>query len=199
MPAVSYINQRLSTNSVVLAFARLGTAVDTMARALTVPASRIREICAKAVAAGEIAAPPPDTSGDVRGSMQVEIANLRDKVDELKEKLLAADIRTQESSVWIGLFGLTKSEAKLVHELVEHGRRSKDQLYFALYGGVDDAPDPKIVDVLICKFRKKLPADVTVDTIWGFGYEMTASNRAAMRAMIEPSPSLAPEIADMVA
>jgi two-component system cell cycle response regulator CtrA len=42
-----------------------------------------------------------------------------------------------------------------------------------LYGGVNE-PKPKIIDVFVCKLRKKLAAaaggDNCIETIWGCGY-----------------------------
>ncbi len=42
-----------------------------------------------------------------------------------------------------------------------------------LYGGIDE-PELKIVDVFICKLRKKLAAatrgDHYIETVWGRGY-----------------------------
>ncbi len=50
---------------------------------------------------------------------------------------------------------------------------SKDQLLNGLYGGMD-TPDIKIVDVYICKLRKKIMEKTDgpsyIDTIWGKGY-----------------------------
>ena len=42
-----------------------------------------------------------------------------------------------------------------------------------LYGGIDE-PEPKIIDVLICKLRRKLVENgaegLSVDKVWGQGY-----------------------------
>lgn len=42
-----------------------------------------------------------------------------------------------------------------------------------IYGGLDE-PDPKIIDVFICKLRKKLagasPGLNFIETVWGRGY-----------------------------
>lgn len=50
----------------------------------------------------------------------------------------------------------------------------RDAIYTALYG-MDGERDPKIVDVLICKLRKKLaPEGITIATAWGDGWRMFA-------------------------
>ena len=44
-----------------------------------------------------------------------------------------------------------------------------------LYGGMDE-PELKIIDVFICKLRKKLSeasdGDNRIDTVWGHGYDL---------------------------
>ena len=51
---------------------------------------------------------------------------------------------------------------------------SKDTLLNQLYGGVDE-PEPKIIDVFVCKLRKKLAAATGggryIRTVWGIGYQ----------------------------
>lgn len=68
---------------------------------------------------------------------------------------------------------------------------SKDQILTHLYGGMEE-PEAKIIDVFVCKLRKKLRAmDADyVQTVWGRGY--------VLRADETDSPSLAPELSDMV-
>ncbi len=50
---------------------------------------------------------------------------------------------------------------------------TKEMFLNHLYGGMDE-PDPKIMDVFICKLRKKLTAatggDKYIRTVWGHGY-----------------------------
>ena len=50
---------------------------------------------------------------------------------------------------------------------------SKDAFLNHLYGGIDE-PEPKIIDVFICKLRRKLAdagaSNVVIDTIWGQSY-----------------------------
>ena len=50
---------------------------------------------------------------------------------------------------------------------------SKDAFLNHLYGGIDE-PEPKIIDVFMCKLRHKIAdagsSGVVIDTIWGQGY-----------------------------
>jgi two-component system cell cycle response regulator CtrA len=73
--------------------------------------------------------------------------------------------------------GLTVSEARIVADLYKGGGevRSKDQIFHSLYHDRmdDNTPEMKIVDVLVCKLRKKLKAyGIEVVTDWGRGYHL---------------------------
>ena len=50
---------------------------------------------------------------------------------------------------------------------------TKEMFLNHLYGGIDE-PELKIIDVFICKLRKKLaaatPASHYIETVWGRGY-----------------------------
>jgi two-component system cell cycle response regulator CtrA len=62
---------------------------------------------------------------------------------------------------------------------------TKEAFLNHLYGGMDE-PEMKIIDVFICKLRKKLAnagADNLIGTVWGRGYMI----REAMRHPIETS------------
>ena len=51
--------------------------------------------------------------------------------------------------------------------------KSKDAFLNHSYGGIDE-PEPKIIDVFICKLRRKLVENdaegLCVDKVWGQGY-----------------------------
>lgn len=73
---------------------------------------------------------------------------------------------------------LTNSEAQLVVLLRNKspGYATKqglmDQMYAFRLG--DDEPEIKIIDVYVCKLRKKLALhEITIDTVWGRGYAMS--------------------------
>lgn len=71
---------------------------------------------------------------------------------------------------------------------------TKDAFVTHLYGGRDE-PEVKIIDVFICKLRKKLRAAgcELVETVWGQGYVL----RDPELPKVE-SPSLAPEMRDLL-
>jgi hypothetical protein len=53
-----------------------------------------------------------------------------------------------------------------------------------LYGGLDDEPEAKIIDVFICKLRKKLAnasgGQDYIETIWGRGYALREPTKQAI-------------------
>jgi two-component system cell cycle response regulator CtrA len=76
----------------------------------------------------------------------------------------------------------TSKERMVVFELADHfGQiRSKDQILNALYYLTpEDEPELKIIDVFICKARKKLDnldphlnLGTVIQTVWGRGYRL---------------------------
>lgn len=67
---------------------------------------------------------------------------------------------------------LTGKEMLLVEALVRAFPKvlTKQQIMDACYSGMDE-PEITIVDVFVCKTRKKLdPLGVRIDTSWGVGY-----------------------------
>jgi two-component system cell cycle response regulator CtrA len=78
------------------------------------------------------------------------------------------------------IFGLTGSEEKVLSLLGARDVASKQQIMTALmvYRGGDEEPEIKIVDVFVCKIRKKLkPFGVAIDTVWALGYRLTPENK----------------------
>lgn len=68
-------------------------------------------------------------------------------------------------------FAVTSSMAKIFVALLRRPEMTKPALHLTLQR--DDADDPtevKIVDVFICKLRKKLPTGIEIKTQWGRGY-----------------------------
>jgi len=77
---------------------------------------------------------------------------------------------------------------------------SRDQIMLALYSGapVDDQPEIKVIDVFVCKVRRKLaeidderyalPRD-TIKTLWGKGYRIDPDGHAKLTAILGYDPS----------
>lgn len=106
---------------------------------------------------------------DLVALLQEEVSTLRERVRQL-EQALAPD------SIAVPLeWCLTAAEASVYRCLAARPWASKATLMVALYSDrADDGPDQKIVDVFICKLRKKLrPFGVGIATIWGQGYALS--------------------------
>ncbi len=71
-------------------------------------------------------------------------------------------------------FALTKLESRLMRALCERLDKvvGKPALMDALYfDRVADEPEAKIVDILVCKLRKKIRhSGYEIETVWGHGY-----------------------------
>lgn len=106
-------------------------------------------------------------------ALMAENERLRDELDALKETMGIGFLAPIE-------FRLTGAETKVFGRLLKGGAVTKDALMACLYRDVGrDEVEIKIVDVFVCKLRKKLkPFGLTIETIWGVGYTMTAEMRA---------------------
>jgi len=110
---------------------------------------------------------------------EARIALLERENDELREH-----VRRLEDAL-IGTFetpfewGLTAAERIVFGVLVNREVASKDAMMAALYRSMGkDEPDPKIVDVFVCKLRRKVkPYGITIRTHWGTGWQLDDTTR----------------------
>lgn len=88
-------------------------------------------------------------------------------------------------------FDLSLQQASLLSLLIWRGQVSKGALHEAVSG---DAC-PKIVDVIVCKCRRKLERHgIAIGTVWGWGYEMAPAHRQTARLIAEArAAEFAPE------
>lgn len=98
------------------------------------------------------------------------------RVDQL-EATLEAMREANQPAVEMALqtaFGLSNSECKFLMLLADGKPRRKDQLHSGLYSDrIDDPPEVKIIDVFVCKVRKKVDRyGLVIETIWGSGYRL---------------------------
>lgn len=121
----------------------------------------------------------PLDDGARERALEAAIARLEDRVAELEAAMGLGVLTPLE-------WGLTRNEARLVGALLERELLTKDAAMAALYRdrGADE-PEIKIVDVFVCKARKKLkPFGVEIGTRWGEGYFMTGPAKAEARRQI---------------
>ncbi|WCA57549.1 winged helix-turn-helix domain-containing protein [Agrobacterium tumefaciens] len=96
--------------------------------------------------------------------------------------LFAVDIESRIIIAGNSFAALTAQEMEIFSELYRRPGvlKSKEQLLSCIASHVDDEPEIKIVDVYVCKLRKKLkPLSISIDTVWGAGYRMMPRARDA--------------------
>ena len=108
----------------------------------------------------------------------------RDAIDDattLIETLVKAYCPPDGGDIRFSGIPLTKADRKIINLLMSRRGQpvSKQAIYDGMYfaRGADDLPDPKVVDVFICKLRKLLKlykSPWRIDTVWGHGYQITA-------------------------
>jgi two-component system, cell cycle response regulator CtrA len=116
-------------------------------------------------------------------SLEEENERLRERVRLLEEMI---GIRIEVPLI----FGLSGSEARMFGILFKREMVTKAQAMDVLYSDRADTfePEIKIVDVFVCKMRKKLARfDIIVETVWGRGYRMPAGSKALANALLEQS------------
>ena len=86
---------------------------------------------------------------------------------------LIVDLSRNYAKIGDARLDLTAKEFRIIEFLAlrKGAVLSKDAFLNHLYGGIDE-PEPKIIDVFMCKLRRKLAgaSGVVIDTIWGQGY-----------------------------
>jgi DNA-binding response OmpR family regulator len=105
-----------------------------------------------------------------------EIARLTDQISVLCRAALTPAM----DEGWLRL-GLTRMEARLMRALAERPDRmvSKGALMDAMYFDRGQEAEPKIVDVLVCKVRRKLRgrSGWSIETVWGQGYRARLADK----------------------
>ena len=91
---------------------------------------------------------------------------------------------------------LTEKEYRILELLFLRGGSivAKESFLNHLYGG-NDEPDIKIIDVFVCKLRRKLSlagAGEVITTVWGRGYIVRDAGAAAQPATRSEASATAP-------
>jgi len=171
---------------VIIALANEAVPVAAIARSFEISSSDIREMLEAARAAGRlIEMPIADWPPNVNRAERMNVL--------ITQKNLAIHVSTCQR-----VLGLTKLEANFLSVLLHDTEVAKEKLHL-----VNEAQrmqrntrpdnmtptDPKIVDVIICKLRKKLkPKGVSISTIWGHGYYIPKEAKAALSAILAGTP-----------
>ena len=100
---------------------------------------------------------------------------------------MVMDMSTHQLTIKEQFVPLTHKEYQLLQLLClrKGAILSKDAFIAHIYGGVDE-PDAKIIDVFMCKLRRKLIQHglekASIDTVWGQGYVLRDEGRKPVEA-----------------
>jgi two-component system cell cycle response regulator CtrA len=127
------------------------------------------------------------TAVDQRYVQKIETEN-----DELRAQNEDLQFRIRELQTAVGMsyslpmcLPLTSREAALLGVLMQRDVATKDMILMALYNGMDE-PQVKIIDVFVCKMRKKLqPFEIEISTLWGRGYYLAKEMKEKVRQLRE--------------
>ncbi len=112
---------------------------------------------------------------------EARIAMLERQVETLRDQIAALEAQLGHDIEPSVALGLTASEARVFGTLMRRGEVTKQQIMGAIYADRvhdDELPEPRIVDVFVCKIRKKLARyGIEITTIWGQGYGLSAPAR----------------------
>jgi DNA-binding response OmpR family regulator len=134
-----------------------------------------------------------------RNPLLPELLKLRQENDDLRYEI--REIRQQETvnriiDIMQDTFRCQPLEAKIISLLaVTPGTLTKETILSRLYQDDDGWPEAKIIDVTICKIRKRLaPLGIKVETMWSRGYRMAPACRAKIKALLAaeevPTPAV---------
>lgn len=106
---------------------------------------------------------------------------------------LALNLDSRDVTVSGAAVHLTGKEYSILELLVLRKGMvlTKEAFLNHLYGGMDE-PEMKIIDVFVCKLRKKLVqagAGNLISTVWGRGYMLREPSSAPPRAEKQPTPA----------
>lgn len=111
--------------------------------------------------------------------LQQQVDQLREENQQYREALTAPGPLPP-------FLDLTGHEELLFRHLVRREIVTPQSAMLALYG-MEEERDPKIVDVFICRLRKKLaPFGAEIATLWARGYQL--KDRARWRALLQGEP-----------
>ena len=113
----------------------------------------------------------------------------RDEIEPLREKVRQYEEALAPRGLLPRAWRLTGKEETLLRALRAVGPNvlHHERAMLALYGMWEDMPEQKIIDVFICKLRRKLmeaQAQIRIKTVWGRGWRMTPESCAMFDAAV---------------
>lgn len=114
------------------------------------------------------------------------VARLEQENDELRERVRMLEELTGVSWEAPPQFGFTKNEVTIFGLLLKQALVRRASMMMVLYPHTQDEAEIKIVDVWVCKMRRKLkPYGISIETQWGQGYFLTPESEAAAQALLD--------------
>ena len=111
-----------------------------------------------------------------------ERETLMDRIDQLETEL---GLRNEVPPI----LGIPRNMGRLLAMLLKREVVTREGAVLAIYSGMQNAwgkePDPKIIDVFVCKLRVRLRKyGIKVSCKWGLGYFMDGENKRKLRELI---------------
>jgi hypothetical protein len=158
-------------DAIAIRLADEGIPVLPIARSLRIPSDDLYSTLRCAIASGTLIEMPKDDwpPGSNRASRSVFRGGPLEQEDDLKYALVRFFKTTPlEASLMCLLLRRDQATKEQLHSVVEHNRATQGQ----------EPTDQKMVDVMICKLRKKLkPHEIEIETMWGLGYLISPKHR----------------------
>lgn len=159
-----------------------GIPIAAIARITNTPFADVAECLQEAQARGAlIDMPRPDWPPGIRVKDRYPAVSLPNDNDLQFLCGKAFKLTQLEAGFLVALLRHRQVEKGRLHGVVEHQRQTRSP-------NDHEATDPKMVDVMICKLRKKLktidPA-LKIETIWGSGYYIEAEMKPRIIAHLD--------------
>lgn len=155
----------LFADVVAVRLADEGIPVRAIARCVHLPSDEIYEMLRTAISQGTIIEMPKDDWPPGTNRSQRSVFNGTPLEQEEAMKNACARFfhcSPLEAAILATLLRRDQATKAQLHDVVENNRPGDH---------AKEATDPKMVDVMICKLRKKIkPHDVLIETMWGTGY-----------------------------
>jgi len=163
-----------------------GVPVRAIARALNAPSADVRAALTDALRLGLITEIPKDDwpAGMARSSHLPMInGEQRSEAEMLLSAQRVLGLTPLEANFVVVLLKRDEVDRKTLHRVVEHQRMVRNTRPNDL-----EPTNEKIVDVVICKLRKKLSThEIEITTLWGSGYYMPEDSRRRVTELVHAS------------
>lgn len=125
-----------------------------------------------------------------REALLIEISRLRGQLDDALAECAMLREAMAPLTRFPGSWGLTGAEASLLSCLIRAKGATvpRERIMVQMYGLEPDV-EVKIIDVLVCKIRRKLKSyGVEIKSHWGQGYFLTLESLATIRTAAAAEP-----------